>query len=272
MHIGVLFHPDAACGNQPVIESQTAPPEPRSASYYTAIVRRNLFPGTDNAGDSPSDAGPPPAPDAATSVRALGLRLVGSIAGGSDTSRAIIQDTKSHTTGSYKLGDSIASATIEAIHRDAVVLRYQGRLLTLTLRSDSAGEAASKSPASNDKSDRNTDRQPEAKEATATAPADTQFALPQNRVGYVAEVLREATIEPSVRNGQVEGLKITGLENAPMAQLFGLKNGDVIQSVNGQPLTSKQRAFQVLMKATTQRNIDIRLLRDGKSKDLSFDL
>ncbi len=54
--------------------------------------------------------------------------------------------------------------------------------------------------------------------------------------------------------------------------MIGLRNGDVVQSVNGQQLTSKQKAFQVLMKAKTQSKIDIQLLRDGQSRNLSFDL
>jgi len=75
-----------------------------------------------------------------------------------------------------------------------------------------------------------------------------------------------------VNNDRTEGLKITGLESFPMAQALGLQNGDVVQSVNGQQLTSKQKAFQVLMKAKTQSKIDFQLLRDGKSKNLSFNL
>ena len=93
-----------------------------------------------------------------------------------------------------------------------------------------------------------------------------------DQAGYVTDIFRKATIEPYVKNDQTEGLKITGLENIPMAEMFGFKNGDIVQSVNGQQLTSKQKAFQVLMKAKTQSSIDIRLLRDGQSKNLSFKL
>jgi type II secretory pathway component PulC len=57
-----------------------------------------------------------------------------------------------------------------------------------------------------------------------------------------------------------------------LANLFGLRNGDIVQTVNGQNLNSKQKAFQVLKKARTQSNISLQLLRDGKAKELSFDL
>ncbi len=96
--------------------------------------------------------------------------------------------------------------------------------------------------------------------------------MPPVKADYVAEVFRKATIEPYVKNDRIEGLRITGLDKIPMAELFGLQDGDVIRKVNGQQLTSKQKAFQVLMKARTQPKVDIELLRNGKSKGLSFGL
>jgi general secretion pathway protein C len=91
-------------------------------------------------------------------------------------------------------------------------------------------------------------------------------------LGYVEDIFRNATIEPHVVDGQTQGLKITGLENTPLAGMFGLRDGDVVQAVNGQRLTSKQKAFQVLQKARNQSRIHIQLLRKDQAKDLSFDL
>jgi type II secretory pathway component PulC len=91
-------------------------------------------------------------------------------------------------------------------------------------------------------------------------------------MGYVEDIFRKATVEPCMQDGQARGLRITGLENTPVGELFGLRNGDVIERVNGQDLTNKQKAFQVLQKARTQRTIHIELQRGGKSKSLSFDL
>jgi len=88
----------------------------------------------------------------------------------------------------------------------------------------------------------------------------------------VDNVLRKATIEPYVRNGRPQGLKITGLEENPLTAMVGLRNGDVIQTVNGQTLTNKQKAFQVIQKAKSQSKLNIQLLRDGKAKELSLDL
>jgi type II secretion system protein C len=159
----------------------------------------------------------------------------------------------------YRIGDRVASATIETIESDQVVLVYAGRRLALQ-KYVTASTAAS-----------NSTEQQHTSTATDLRPA-TETQPPSARLGYVEELFRKATIEPHVENGRTKGLKITGLEQTPLANLFGLRNGDVVQTVNGQNLNSKQKAFQVLKKARTQSNISLQLLRDGKAKELSFDL
>jgi type II secretory pathway component PulC len=86
----------------------------------------------------------------------------------------------------------------------------------------------------------------------------------------VEQLLTQTTLTPYAVDGQVEGIQITGLDKIPLAGVLGLKEGDVIHIVNGQTLTSKQKAFQILKKAKSQETLDIELLRDGQSKTLSF--
>ncbi len=249
------FHPGAVSGGEHRPDAEPTPTATQSPSDYTAILQGNLFSTTQGA--APTGAGNSPAMDSLPSAEELGLKLTGTLAGGPAISRATIQDTKNNTTGVYRIGDTIASATIEAIQRDAVVLNHEGRNLILRLRS-----GADPAPSEN--------KDPPVEEKAA--PAGTERAtLPFIKADYAAEVFRQATIEPYVKNNRTEGLKITGLDKIPMAEVFGLRNGDVIQTINGQQLTSKQKAFQVLMKARTQSKVDLQLLRNGKSKNLSFD-
>lgn len=256
LHFGA-FDPAVVSGDERTTEVPPTTVRTQSRSDCAAILRGNLFAGPDDA-VLPAETDPSQAMDSMPSAEELGLRLVGAIAGGPAISRANIQNTKANTTGVYRIGDTIASARVEAIQQDAVVLLHEGRQLILRLHTNAAGDKEPQTAA-----------EPQAEEKPA--PASKQVALPAVKADYIAEVFRKATIEPIVKNDQTEGLKITGLDKIPMAELFGLKNGDVIQSVNGQQLTSKQKAFQVLMKARTQSKVDIQLLRNGKSKDLSFD-
>lgn len=247
------FDPGTVAGEEPPLETEPESTAIPSRSNYTKILEGGLFSGgdplTETSGSQNLDSMP--------SAEDLGLRLVGAIAGGPAISRANIQNIKSKTTGVYRIGDAVAGATVEAIRQDAVVLRHEGRQLILRLRTEVPG---GESPSA----------EPQTEEKAPTA--GKQAKLPPLKADYVSEVFRKATIEPYVKNGQTEGLRISGLDKIPMAEMFGLRDGDIIRSVNGQQLTSKQKAFQVLMKAKTQSKVDIQLLRNGKSKDLSLGL
>jgi general secretion pathway protein C len=105
-----------------------------------------------------------------------------------------------------------------------------------------------------------------------SVPAESPARPSLPGTSYLEDVLHKAKIEPYVRNGRIQGLKITGLEDASVTALLGLRNGDIVQKVNGQSLTNKQKAFQVLQKAKAQPKLQIQLLRDGKTQELSFDL
>jgi len=63
----------------------------------------------------------------------------------------------------------------------------------------------------------------------------------QTKAKHVETLLRKAVIEPYETDGQMEGLRITGLEKVPIAGNLGLKNGDIIRSVNGQQLSTARR-------------------------------
>lgn len=269
LHLDPALDPGAARGEPRATDTQGTLPQTLSPPDYAAIVQRNLFAAADRADSSPAAPPLPQTLDSMAPAEELGLRLVGTIAGGPVASRAIIQNTKGNVTKSYRIGDTVTSATVEAIQRDAVVLRYQGRPLVVKLCPGKTENREQKT----EEGRQNTQNAGLVAEGRSrpSSGADASSSA-SSRGGYVAEVLRKATIEPYVKNNRAEGLRITGLENLPMAPALGLKNGDIVQSVNGQPLTSKQKAFQVLMKARTQSKVNMQLLRDGRSTELSFHL
>jgi len=244
LHLRRALKPHAAAGDEQGPQIQGTSSEPRPPANVSRILENNLFMGPDTA--------PAPRTSAAASAeQELGLRLVGTIAGGPITSRAVILDTATNTTRPYKIGDVVASATVESIRSDVVVLRHKGREKVLSRHADTTATQT------------RTRRDPSGEGTARPASA---------KLGYVEDIFRKATIEPHIKNGQTQGLKITGLENTPLAGMFGLRNGDVVRTVNGQNLTSKQKAFQVLQKARTQPQIRIELLRKDQVKKLAFDL
>ena len=195
----------------------------------------------------------------------LGLMLLGTISGSKAVSRAVTKDIKDEQIGLYKTGDTVADATVESIEKDAVILLHKGQKKVLRLHSSggSGGQENQQAPER-----QVVEQNSEAVKTDLQAEQAPQEV--QTKAGHIETMLRKAVIEPYQADGQMEGIRITGLENVPIAKELGLKNGDVIRSVNGQRLTSKQKAFQVFMKARTQPTMDVELLREGRTKELSL--
>jgi general secretion pathway protein C len=262
LHLGRALKPHSASGNDRTADTSPTRPPAHTPADISTILERDLFSGSGSGQASSRIVEINPA-EALSTEQELGLRMIGAVAGDPSTSRAVIQSIATGAARPYKVGDVVASATIESIDPDRVVLRLEGRRKVLRLHGGPV-VASQSSPAATQA------QSAPAPQRSSPAAAESLRDLP--RMTCVEDVLRKARIEPYVQNGRMQGLRITGMENMPLVGLLGLQNGDVIQTVNGQNLTNKQKAFQVLQKAKTQSQLHIQLLRDGKTRELSFDL
>ena len=198
------------------------------------------------------------------------FRLRATIAGDDQVACAVIENLKSKVQDIYKTGDVIEGAKIESIGRNKIVLCYGEQREVLNMRI--ACEVSS--PVEQNEEPVMAQRQNAAEFVHVVSPAKRNII----QKDYITQVprmevfLEKMEITPYVVDGEGKGLCITGLDNLSMAGYFGFENGDVIQTVNGQMLTDKQKAFQVLKKARSQSTLNLQLLRNEQKMDLSFDI
>jgi len=184
-----------------------------------------------------------------------GYKLMGTITGPARIARAMIYDSDSDKTLTYKIDDRIETATLTEIQSNAVILIDEdtGQRLKLTL----GDNGQSTDP------------------VRSTVPDSNRFEpnRKEEDIPWGPEaILTHSTITPHIVNGQTEGLKLTDIEDIPFAGAIGLREGDVIKSINHQNLTSKQQAFQVMRKARTMPKLDLEIQSSGRSRNLSFNL
>jgi type II secretion system protein C len=268
LYLGRALKPLPVSGDDRRSEPAPAETHSRSPADLSAIVENNLFAGAGSPAPK-VDAVTPSAPNAKSTEEELGLKLIGAVAGDCATSRAVIQNTTTGASLPYKVGDMVGPAMVESIESYRVVVRHAGKRKVLPLESGAVTQAKARSGEDKPQNPQNATNGGKGVSVTVQ---NRQASQNRPSMSYVEDVFHKAQIEPYVQNGRTEGLKITGLEGNSLAGLFGLQNGDVVQTVNGQNLTSKQKAFQVLKKAKTQSKLQIQVLRDGKAKELSFDL
>jgi len=103
-----------------------------------------------------------------------------------------------------------------------------------------------------------------------SAPAKQVLTKIRTKIRFVEATLKKAVIEPYHINGQIEGLRITGLDRILVARDLLLKSGDIIRAVNGHPLNSKRQAYEIFKRARKLPTMKVELLRDGKTKTLLY--
>lgn len=248
-----------------VVDAMNAPDH--SVGNYSAIVEQNLFGGANSSPSvSKSLCGDGDTGLLRSAEEELGLALLGTVAGSPMVSRAIIKNVESEVPGLYKTGDVVKAASIESIEPDVVVLLHNGQRKKLRLSTTGLHHE-------NDTQIHSSQAIQKIGKAQKTAlPVEQTPTELQSKIGCVEAILKKAVIEDYVADGQLEGLRITGLEQVPSAKNLGLKNGDIVRTVNGHRLTGKQKAYQIFKKARTQPTMSIELLREGKTKELSFRL
>jgi general secretion pathway protein C len=196
----------------------------------------------------------------------LGLALFGTISGSPEIARAIIKNLRTGVSDMYKIGQTVEGAGVEVIGTDEVILVHNGerKILRLSIaQSNNNNRTETPSVKTINEMSNST------KTDLSTQKADTGV---RTKIGCVEAVLKQALIEPHIVDGKVEGLRISDVENIKEASVLGLKNGDIIRSVNGHLLTSKQKAHQIFKKAMSQAAINLELLRDDETKKLKFNL
>jgi len=264
VHLLGARRPQPAAGS-PATRSYSTPAAPAPAiqldeQTFSDLAGGNLFgPAATTANHSTSLAADPalaPAPPRPS------LELCGIVAGPPEIARAIILDRQSNKTNLCRAGDLVAGARLLRLEPTAAVLSHNDQEFTLRLD-------LSHSPAAPGQ----TRESPDAPAAAAPNPPVIAAAPKVSlQVQVFEDLLRHTVIEPYLVQGEVQGLRISGLQNVPAAPFLNLKDGDVLRVVNGQTLSSKQKAFQVFRKARTQSAIDIELLRDNRVEHLSFPL
>ncbi len=91
-------------------------------------------------------------------------------------------------------------------------------------------------------------------------------------LGDLNKVVQQARMVPNFKGGNVNGFKIFGIRRGSIFDDLGLKNGDVIQRINGTTIDSVEKAIPMLQLARSESSITIDLSRRGQKKSLSVEI
>jgi general secretion pathway protein C len=89
-------------------------------------------------------------------------------------------------------------------------------------------------------------------------------------LGRATELLRRVKIRPTKMGEKVVGFELRRVAPGTLLDVLGLKNGDVLQSVNGFELTGPAEALQAYARLRLADNVRVKAMRNGVPVELEY--
>ena len=213
-------------------------------SGYQAILKKNLMgPITPRTQVSGGSSLPP--------ISKMPLKLIGTFISGTDYPSAIIEDQKKNVQDAFMLNDTIfGSATLTAIFPDRVEIKRDNQ--TEILKLDDTLDSGSTAGGGN---------------VIAVSAADLDQAL-----ANLPLLLTQARAVPYFQNGKSVGLRMFAIKQGSLFEKIGLKNGDILKSVNGNNLGDITQAVKIFEKLKEEKNLSLSLERDRNEQEMRYQI
>ncbi|BCS94727.1 general secretion pathway protein GspC [Desulfoluna limicola] len=236
--------------------------EQKALSQYDDIVTRNLFDLADPTNVVKKEAVAIDV-ESLTETR-LRLKLWGTVSGGGETvSWAIIEDETTRKQDLYGVGDTVQEAVIKLVLRDRVVVSYKGRDEVLMMEKDkgapsSAGVSSSGS------------RPQGAKAPSITKKVNLKRETINDAMLNINSLMKDVRIRPHFRNGQPEGMAVSGIKSDSIFRKMGIRNGDIIIGVDGQKIESVDDAMSLYGNLKSASEVQLDIKRMGQIQTIEY--
>ena len=213
-------------------------------------------------------------------------RLIGTVVVPGDLERSLAaivgEDGKA---GLHRGGATVDGDTIRAIESDSVILQGSVTFCRLSMfEVDSYGKkptpkrigARKKTVAKGVDADRNAGLSDAEISGGIEKVNDTNYNLSRSMLNKVLDnagrLIGIAAVAPLMEGGRSVGMRIYGIKPNTLLTKLGIQNGDVLESVNGQPLTSPDSALGAYTTLRTADKFNLSVRRDGKSMMINYNL
>ncbi|MCG6918838.1 MAG: hypothetical protein LJE89_14995 [Deltaproteobacteria bacterium] len=227
---------------------------------YAIITERNLFGGS-SQGLSEVQAEKVDIEGMPVAVQSLGLKLVGTVvANKPDESSAIIEDLTSRKQEVYREGDEVKNTRIKKILRHNVIINTGTRDEVLTMLPD---ESTAKSSASS----RPTPKRPMPSESSSIQLDREEL---ESQMADLNELMQQVRIRPFMEGKNPAGFLVSNIKPGSLFSKMGLRNGDVIQGVNGETITTPDQAIELYESLMEGGAIDLDIKRGRRTEKLRY--
>jgi len=219
--------------------------------YYKPIIKRNIF-------GSAEDVSKEIQTEEIEKLQptSLNLALLGTVSGNQKNTFAIIEEINKKKQALYRVGDSVQGAIVKKILRRKVILRVKERDEILTIEEAATLRGKEKLPASK-----------------STNKGDTIMvsrSAAQESMRNVHKLLSQVRVRPYFRNGKADGLSVTNIKSGSFFAKLGLKNGDVVQGIDGSLIKSPEDVLEMYKKIKLGSQVALQIMRNNEQKIINY--
>jgi len=234
-------------------------------SDYGHIAKRNLFNTKTKAEIKKENTPPPPEPVKEEPIKPteLKLKLLGTVAGDQKHAYAVILDQKKRQQNLYRVGDPIQTAIVDEIRRGSVILKVDNGKEILTM-DDDPGMALSRN-------DRSNSHQPQAEQSSPEKITLARQDLHQS-MRNINQLMSQIRIRPHFNRGRPDGLSVNNIKRQSIFNKMGLRNGDIIQGVNGKKIKTVDDVMSLYQQLNSVSDVDLEIKRRGKPMTMKYQI
>jgi type II secretion system protein C len=279
--------------------ARLAPDGTRARPYYDLIVKRDIF------NETPQESGPAPVVEADLTIKLIGTSLLSK-----SKPYAIIEDPTGNES-LYQVGEDIPDAgKLVAVETNRAIIDRGGHRVAIEIPTSDlpqvppsqlgapVGLGAIRGPmlsglpaawrrklqrlqrapaaATDDNSDDNDDSDDNSSKLELKKLGPGKFAVSRSEVQQTmenpAQFFSQMRALPHFVNGKTDGFSISQVAPGSVFEQLGLQNGDLLTSIDGQPVTNPMQAMGLIQAVKTASAIDLTVNRGGTPTSVHLDL
>jgi general secretion pathway protein C len=228
-----------------------------------------------------------PAEDVETPCKGT-MRLIGTVVLPGDLERSLAAIVGSdNKAGLHRGGAEVEGSRIRAIHSDGVVLQNTGVLCRLAMfEVEGPAKKPKLQPAIKQRkalakkrgptADRNAGLSEDEMAEGIQKVNDTNYNVSRSMLNKVLDnagkIIGIAAVAPKMEGGQSIGMEIRGIRPGTLLTNLGIQNGDILESVNGQPLSNTDTPLGAYTTLRTADKFNLSIRRGGQSMMINYSL
>lgn len=257
--------------------------------WASVINNRNLFNSTPpEAEEDTSDAGtdapeevsldgvPLPGAECKDSDAAIGLSAT-MVADPAEWSMAVVDDGQASEARLVHEGQRISDRVVAAIQRERIVLANGGAFECVKL-----GEAKGRRGAPPtvggpmDRTDTdagaNNSKIKDGVKKTGANSYEIDRQMLNEQLDNLEALSKQARVIPHYVDGKPQGFKVVGVRPGSLYSQIGVRSGDVLQGVNGEEISSPNKALELYEKLKNSDNVTVDVERRGRKVTLDYQI